>query len=871
MKMHTPLDSYPLWQATLARQGDALDAPREVLRQSFLSFRGRVADLVSTLGSELPGLTVHDITHLDALWRVAAEIAGEGYPINAAEAYVLGGAFLLHDAAHVLAAYPGGLAEIKQTVQWQDLVAQRRAGLEPSAGSSDEKAIIFQVLRHLHAEQAHQLASTSWRIAGNDESLFLIEQQELRAYYGDLIGQVAASHHWAPEKLVAEFSHRHLSCPSLLLPANWEVDALKVAFLLRTADAAHLDSQRAPWFLFALRQPQGISAEHWRFQAKMGQPTRTINGELRLTSGSAFITSERSSWWLALDAARMVDKELQSARVILEEEGRQPFAATRVLGVESAYAFARQLPVRGWEPLDVAPRIGNVPQLIASLGGAALYGDSYSAPLRELLQNGLDAVNALRALGGAAAEEGQIHVTVQPADEVNWWLEVTDTGIGMSRHVLSNVLLDFGTSLWASDLMREELPGLARSNFRPIGKFGIGFFSVFMLGSEVRVTTRRYEAVKDESKLNWQLRFDDGLSSRPALIQPSPDEILPRSGTRVSVKITDAKLESMLDSIVQRSAFDGAFASAFSEIFGELKKDVDPEKRDNMLAWLVGSICPTSSVEIRTKIGKGSTFLVALPNDWKTMPAKNLLNRVGGSGDQLFPITSEEGALLGRVALAERSYDSRPGSIVYQSVVSGQLVGLDGVIQARENNIDARRTQAFPGGSVGAWVRWAMRVLDGSDKLSRQQCLRLHPLIPEMDLAVWSTGEVVMTLAQVMDLIGSAEEVVLHQGDISHENADDISADNFSLRFKVSDSLVCYPQLVPQQNVWTIRNFSEGREAFPWFTGVTPILYLRRFEEALNARWEAFDTEDLDGHVVGLVDGTEICRSATRYFKRASQ
>jgi hypothetical protein len=89
----TPLDSMALWQRTLAPQGDPLDARREVLRQALLGFRERVAALVQTLGAELPNLTVHDITHLDALWRVADQIAGPDYPINPAEAFVLGGAF----------------------------------------------------------------------------------------------------------------------------------------------------------------------------------------------------------------------------------------------------------------------------------------------------------------------------------------------------------------------------------------------------------------------------------------------------------------------------------------------------------------------------------------------------------------------------------------------------------------------------------------------------------------------------------------------------------------------------------------------------------------------------------------------------------
>ena len=64
---------------------------------------------------------------------------------------------------------------------------------------------------------------------------------------------------------------------------------MKVAFLLRLADAAHVDAGRAPWFLFAIRAVEAASEPHWNFQAKLGQPFRTKEGELRISSGSAFV------------------------------------------------------------------------------------------------------------------------------------------------------------------------------------------------------------------------------------------------------------------------------------------------------------------------------------------------------------------------------------------------------------------------------------------------------------------------------------------------------------------------------------------------------------------------------------------------------
>jgi hypothetical protein len=78
-----------------------------VIRKEYVNLRKKVEPLVALIPKDIPGLTVHDITHLDALWETGSTIAGGEYPINPAEAYVLGAAILPHDAGMALAAYPG--------------------------------------------------------------------------------------------------------------------------------------------------------------------------------------------------------------------------------------------------------------------------------------------------------------------------------------------------------------------------------------------------------------------------------------------------------------------------------------------------------------------------------------------------------------------------------------------------------------------------------------------------------------------------------------------------------------------------------------------------------------------------------------------
>src|ERR1041385_3113428 len=145
--------------------------------------------------------------------------------------------------------------------------------------------------------------------------------------------------------------------------------------------------------------------------------------------------------------------------------------------------FARHVRPSGWRPVNAEIKASDPVSLARTLGGQHLYGRGAFAPLRELLQNSADAIRARRRLEDRSDEWGEARIILETikasaGDEI--WLHVDDTGIGMSERVLVGPLLDFGRSLWNSPLLQEEHPGLESRGIKPIGKFGIGFFSVFM-------------------------------------------------------------------------------------------------------------------------------------------------------------------------------------------------------------------------------------------------------------------------------------------------------------------------------------------------------------------------------------------------------
>jgi hypothetical protein len=508
-----------LWRSTLAPlSGDKLARERERLRSSFETFRERAAQLSTEIRRDLPDLTVHDVTHLDALWEIASQIAGENYYLTPAEGYVLGGAILLHDLAMSVAATPGGYDALKGDPRYRDLVFahyREKHGRDPTDEElvnlqpSVKKRVIFDLLRQVHAENAEKLAFISFG-STRDTQQFLIEDTELRQTFGRVTGKIAHSHWWSISEVESQFS-RLVGAPSWA-PSDWTIDPLKLACVLRAADAAHLDARRAPTFIRAFSQINPDSERHWIFQEKLNK-AYLRDDALVFTSGQSFSLSEASAWWTCLDALRMVDRELRGVDALLADKGLTRFAAKRVAGVDSSERLAIYVQTADWLPINATVHISDLPHIIRSIGGKELYGRQPTVPLRELIQNGSDAVRARRVYEKRDNLFGVVHVSLTQANG-HFFLEVTDNGVGMSRHVLTNFLLDFGRSLWTSSDVQAEFPGLLSAGFQPTGKYGIGFFSAFMVADNIKVVTRRIDAA---SKDTLVLEFGAGLNGRPSL------------------------------------------------------------------------------------------------------------------------------------------------------------------------------------------------------------------------------------------------------------------------------------------------------------------------------------------------------------------
>ena len=166
------------------RRTDATPGEQARLSGCYDAMRARASILVAKIASDLPYMTVQDVTHLDALWEMAAIAAGENLELNPAEALVFGGALLLHDAAMTLAAFPGGVVERRGQTEWRDLNARYLTSIpagDTAAAKEAENRATAAALRLLHAKQAENLPMIFW-IRPQKQPMSTIEDQQVRNF-----------------------------------------------------------------------------------------------------------------------------------------------------------------------------------------------------------------------------------------------------------------------------------------------------------------------------------------------------------------------------------------------------------------------------------------------------------------------------------------------------------------------------------------------------------------------------------------------------------------------------------------------------------------------------------------------------------------
>ena len=504
-------------------------------RSDFISTIESLRGIAEALGGQIerliPEYTDHSVRHMDALWSITDTIltADETRRCTLEELFLLCCTFYVHDLGMAIAATHEGIERLRSTPEYK-VALDPAPDADPTAKARSELLAIRIAARSLHAEMAQTLMLEP--IPGFQR--YLIEDTGMREKWGQLVGEIAASHHWTLQQLEVRLGRREV----VPTADGGSADLAYVACLLRISDYAHINRERALQLELRLRSEiSDDSSLHWDAQANITGPKRDAS---QIVYGCTAAVTSIDAWWLFYDMVSGLDAEIRSVRDYLD--GRRVsalrFTLQGVRGAESPESFASFVLLKSEvAPIDIRVQPNSMEKVIDLLGGPALYRGDPLAPIRELIQNSRDAIalrNSMEAIERQDLTPGRIEISLDTTVDPPV-LKVRDNGVGMTRSVVKNHLISVASNFWSSVDFACDFSRAVEGGFQAIGRFGIGFLSVFMLGEYIEVETER----AGSSRVLLRLR---GIGRRGELVERVPTG---RTGTEVRVHVTATVANSL--------------------------------------------------------------------------------------------------------------------------------------------------------------------------------------------------------------------------------------------------------------------------------------------------------------------------------------
>jgi hypothetical protein len=164
-----------------------------------------------------------------------------------------------------------------------------------------------------------------------------------------------------------------------------------------------------------------------------------------------------------------------------------------------------------------------------------LYGEKPEIGIRELVQNAVDACRErddliLKGLVAPALKSSDDVIVNLITNNGDAKIIVEDFGVGMNADVVDKYLLNIGASFRRSDIWRRNHEASGRSTVHRTGRFGIGLLAAFLLGSEIKVTTRSIYDAEDDA-----ITFSCKQGAESIEVRQCKFHV----GTRIEIKLSD--------------------------------------------------------------------------------------------------------------------------------------------------------------------------------------------------------------------------------------------------------------------------------------------------------------------------------------------
>jgi hypothetical protein len=513
-----------LWKAISAKKTEEAVS----IRNELGIFMPRIQTILRSAGTAPTNFTLHDAEHS---FRVAERIVEitPSETLRALTIYELTLLLLsayLHDIGmspeqknvnshyEYLLTANAGLLSVAQTQKFQQFLDDSKYRLVPplNRGTLDPNDLrLAREVTAAYCRERHNDWSEDWirkHLAG----------MKLGTYAGaahDLVA-LCRSHHEGYIELASEaFNARFVGANALVVNLRY------LAVLLRIADVLEFDPERTPDVILRHREIPADSLVYWYKDHELS---------LRIDENRVVLSARPSSASLEHAIRQMIsqiDDELSLCRRLADEKHFEVCPGLSKTTKHAWHLSPRSHPhieKRGsYEYIDGAFR-PDTNKLLELLSGVELYGSPLEA-VRELVQNAFDSVRVKMAyarLMQANPNDPEFLKSLTTLQKVDIRLDMTtegpcltceDTGVGMTKNIISNRFLISGSGKKHELLSLERRTEMAGFRVASTGQFGIGVLSYFMICDRLQITTRRAAHADDDHESSGWAFLIDGVSS----------------------------------------------------------------------------------------------------------------------------------------------------------------------------------------------------------------------------------------------------------------------------------------------------------------------------------------------------------------------
>ncbi len=202
-----------------------------------------------------------------------------------------------------------------------------------------------------------------------------------------------------------------------------------------------------------------------------------------------------------------------------------------------------------------------------------LYSD-HEIFLRELVSNAVDATQKLKALasmGQFKGELGDLTIKVE-VDKKKKTLKVIDRGIGMTAEEVEKYITQIAFS--SAEEFIEKFKNVSEEDRKSIiGRFGLGFYSAFMVSEKVEINTKSYKP--DAEPVHWECDGSPEYTIEKGKKKDRGTEVILHIDEENKEFLEDYKIEELLNKYCKFLPVPIQFGEEEVEVEVEGKKDKD--------------------------------------------------------------------------------------------------------------------------------------------------------------------------------------------------------------------------------------------------------------------------------------------------------